>query len=171
MALSGAESLVVSSGATHFKLCLLQRLLSSWWSAHGPKCCCRSSLTRTQRYAIYLQGEINTSATRNHKKLLWFAFHSKVSTQSRCMFQVCTVFQETWTKFFKNWVASWLVRKTKQTNKQIKHIPKKVEGYGRRKSLVAKSTSWISGFCLQYTSPHNIHFQELETSSDVCREK
>lgn len=70
--LSRAESPVVSSGTPHFKLCLELTLLSSWWSDCSPKYCCRSAFA-TQRYAIYLQGDVNTSATRNRKKLLWFA--------------------------------------------------------------------------------------------------
>lgn len=66
------ESLVVSSGTLHLKLLLEQRLLNSWWSDRSLKYCCRSAFA-TQGYATYLQGDINTSATRNHKKLLWFA--------------------------------------------------------------------------------------------------
>lgn len=97
--LSRAESLVVSSGTPHFKLCLEQKLLSSWSSDCSPKYCCRSAFA-TQRYAIYLQGDINTSATRNRNKLSWFAVSFQGLNSIQMYISGLHIFQETWTKFF-----------------------------------------------------------------------
>lgn len=102
---------------------------------------------------------------RNYCGLL---FHSKVSTQSRHLFQVCTFFQETLTKFSKNWVTLLFVikkkiKKIKNKNPNLKQISKK---WNLRKEKNPGVFNQISAynFCVWYTSSHNITFKELETS-------
>lgn len=95
-------------------------------------------------------------------------FHSKVSTQSRHLFQVCTFFQETLTKFSKNWVTLLFVikknnKKIKNKNPNLKQISKKWNLQKEKNPGVFNQISAYN-FCVWYTSSHNITFKELETS-------
>lgn len=114
--LSRAESLVVSAGTPCFKLCLEQRLLSSRWSDCGPKYCCRSAFA-AQRYAVYLQGDINTSATRNRKKLLWFEVSFQGLNSIQMYVSGLHIFSGNMDKIFQK-LSDFMVKKNNDENHQ-----------------------------------------------------
>lgn len=155
--LSGAESLVVSAGTPCFKLCLEQRLLSSRWSDCGPKYCCRSAFA-AQRYAVYLQGDINTSATRNRKKLLWFEVSFQGLNSIQMYVSGLHSFSGNMDKIFQK-LSDFMVKRT--TTKTTK--PKQQNLQKEEKPGGFNQTS-VCNFCMQFTSSHNILFKDLEMS-------
>lgn len=155
--LSRAESLVVSAGTPCFKLCLEQRLLSSWWSDCGPKYCCRSAFA-VLRYAIYLQGDINTSATRNRKKLLWFEVSFQGLNSIQMYVSGLHIFSWNMDKILQK-LSDFMVK-----NQQQKTTKPKQQNLQKEEKPGGFNQTSVCNFCMQYTSSHNILLEDLETS-------
>lgn len=144
----------------------VQRLLSSWWSGCSLKCCCRPAFA-TQRYGTCFLGDINTSATRNHKKLLWFAVSFQGLNSIQTFVSGLRIFSGNLGKILQK--SSYLTVcnkklktiKIKNRNTNPKQIPKNWI-YKRWKKPWCLQTN----FCLQFLCAIHILTQhkEIETS-------
>lgn len=166
--LSRAESVVATSGTPHFKLCFEQSLLSSWWSDCHLKYCCKPALA-TQRYGIHFLGDINTSATTNRKKLLWFSVSFQGLSSIQTFVSGLHIFSGDLDKILQK-LSYFIVRNKKKIIKKIKNKNPNLKQISKKWNLQKEKNPGVFNqisaynFCVWYTSSHNITFKELETS-------